>query len=509
MNRDKNLIKLCKTDVWDLLVIGGGATGLGAALEGASRGMKVLLIDKFDFAKGTSSRSTKLVHGGVRYLRNGDFKLVRKALKERHTLKKIAPHIVRNRDFIIPIYSWLDFFIYGIGLKLYDLIAGKWSFGPTLFLNQKKTSLALPGIIQKGLKGGIQYQDGQFDDARFAISLAKTIEEQGGVCINYMEFLSLLGGANKAEGIIAKDTLNDQSFSIRSTHIINATGVFGNPILEEVKSHIKIRTSRGTHIVLDRAFLPSNTALMVPKTTDGRVLFVIPWRNHVIIGTTDIETENISFEPGKSQSDIDFLLANARDYLTKQPTLKDIKSIFSGLRPLVSTSNKNTKHLSRDHILLQSENGLLHILGGKWTTYRLMGEEAIDKILAHKPHDFSKSKTRQLRLNGYHESPNVDDPLHMYGNQNKIIESLGTNISLSQDIFLSEGMIIYAIQYEMALTLEDILARRSRVLFLNAKEAVRLAPIVVEIMGKHLQKDKKWEKEQRDFFILLASNYYL
>lgn len=509
MNRDKNLIKLGETEVWDLIVIGGGATGLGAALEGASRGMKVLLVEKFDFAKGTSSRSTKLIHGGVRYLRNGDFKLVRKALKERHTLKKIAPHIVNNRDFIIPIYSWLDFFVYGVGLKLYDLIAGKWSFGPTLFIGRKRTSEALPGIIPKGLKGGIQYQDGQFDDARFAISLAKTIEDQGGVCINYLEFESFIERDKKVEGILAKDTLNDHSYRIRSKHIINATGVFSNAILEAVKSDIKIRTSRGTHIVLDRSFLPSDKALMVPKTSDGRVLFIIPWRQHVLIGTTDIETDDISFEPEKSQNDIAFLLSNAGNYMKKQPQLEDIKSVFSGLRPLVSSSNKKTKHLSRDHFLIQSKNDVLHILGGKWTTYRLMGEEAIDKLLARKPHQYSRSKTQQLHLNGYHTQTNFQDPLQMYGDKKKIIESLGATTSLSKTNFLSEGMIIYAMKHEMACTLEDILARRSRVLFLNAREAIRLAPIVVEIMGGFLQKDKKWEKEQRDFFIHLASNYHI
>ena len=509
MNRDENLVKLSETEVWDLIVIGGGATGLGAALEGATRGMKVLLIDKFDFAKGTSSRSTKLIHGGVRYLRNGDFKLVRKALKERHTLKKIAPHIVNNRDFIIPIYNWLDFFVYGIGLKIYDLIAGKYSFGPTLFIGRKKTSEALPGIIQKGLKGGIQYQDGQFDDARFAISLAKTIEEQGGVCINYLGFESFIEQDKKAQGILAKDTLSKQSYRIRSKHIINATGVFSNTILEAVKSDIKIRTSRGTHLVLDRSFLPSDTALMVPKTSDGRVLFIIPWRQHVLIGTTDIETEDIAFEPKKSQNDIAFLLSNAGNYMKKQPQLEDVKSVYSGLRPLVSAAKKNTKHLSRDHFLLQSQNDVLHILGGKWTTYRLMGEEAIEKLLAHKTHQYSQSKTQQLHLIGYQAHPNFEDPLHMYGDKKKIIESLGATTSLSQTIFLSEGMIIYAMKHEMACTLEDILSRRTRILFLNAREAIRLAPIVVEIMGRFLQKDKKWEKEQRDFFIHLASNYHI
>ena len=510
MDRNSNLKNVEATELWDLLVIGGGATGLGAALDAASRGMKVLLIEKFDFAKGTSSRSTKLIHGGVRYLRNGDITLVKKALKERFTLQKNAPHLVKNLDFIIPIYSWLDFLFYGSGLLFYDLIAGKWSFGRTKILNKTRTRKLLQGISANKLKGGIQYQDGQFDDARYAITVAQSIHESGSICVNYMEYLSLQVTNSTSYEVLIRDQIHAVNYQIKTKYIVNATGVFGSEVFNSSGQSHTIRASRGSHIVLDRSFLPSNSALMVPKTSDGRVLFAIPWNNYTLVGTTDHETKNLSIETKVPKEDIDFILANIQHYLTKQPEYKDIKSVFSGLRPLVSISNsKSTKTLSRDHVLHQSTDGVLHILGGKWTTYRLMGEEAIDKLLKNDPNKFSKSKTTDLKLHGYEKTTNFQDQMHVYGSHKKTVEKCGKTDSLSDQFLITEAMVIYAIQNEMAQTVEDVLARRIRGLFLNAKETMRLAPMIAKIMANYLNKDSYWEKKQSDLFILLASNYNL
>lgn len=509
MNRNKNLNILNKTELWDLLVIGGGATGLGAALDAASRGMKVLLIEKHDFSKGTSSKSTKLVHGGVRYLRNGEIGLVKKALKERDILRRNAPHLVHNMTFIIPIYHWIHFLFYGIGLKIYDLIAGKKSFGKTLFLGKKRTLANLNGLNTERLKGGISYQDGQFDDARFAISLAQTIEKEGSTVINYLEFMSYSKKDDNGYEILLHDKLQNTELKIKAKHIINATGVFGSSISDPLAHNIKIRASRGTHIVIDSSFLCSSNALMVPKTEDGRVLFMIPWKKCIIVGTTDVETSERHIEPKIIEDDIVFILNNVEKYLSKKPQKKDIKSVFCGLRPLISNSNgqKKTKELSREHILYKTKDGVLHILGGKWTTYRMMGEEAIDALIKSGFKKFIPSKTRQLKMKGYASKINFEDPLHVYGSEVKNIKKLGAMESFSDKLYISEAVIRYAVQYEMAMTLEDVLARRIRALFLDSEEAVRLAPKVAKIMAEDLGKDAAWVSEQCNLFINLSSNY--
>ena len=509
MNRNKNLNILNNTELWDLLVIGGGATGLGAALDAASRGMKVLLIEKHDFSKGTSSKSTKLVHGGVRYLRNGEIGLVRKALKERNILQRNAPHLVQNMTFIIPIYHWIHFLFYGIGLMIYDLIAGKKSFGKTLFLGKKRTLTKLNGLNMRSLKGGISYQDGQFDDSRFAISLAQTIEKEGSTVINYLEFISYSKKDGKGYEILLQDKLQHTEFKIQALHIINATGVFGSSISKPLAHNIKIRASRGTHIVFDSSFLSSSNALMVPKTDDGRVLFMIPWKEYVVVGTTNLEKSERHIEPKIIEEDILFILKNVEKYLNKKPQQKDIKSVFCGLRPLISNSNEQTKtkELSREHILYKTADGALHILGGKWTTYRLMGEEAIDMLIKNGSKKFSPSKTSALKLKGYASNIDFQDPLHVYGSEVKNIKKLGTTASFSDKLYISEAVIRYAVQYEMAMTLEDVLARRTRALFLNSGEAVRLAPKVAKIMAEDLGKDTAWVTEQCNLFINLSSNY--
>ena len=511
MNRNKNLNILNNTKLWDLLVIGGGATGLGAALDATSRGMKVLLIEKHDFSKGTSSKSTKLVHGGVRYLRNGEIGLVRKALKERDILQRNAPHLVQNMTFIIPIYHWIHFLFYGIGLILYDLIAGKKSFGKTSFLGKKRTLDSLNGLNEQSLKGGIRYKDGQFDDSRFAISLAQTIEGEGSTVINYLEFISCSKKDGKRYEILLQDKLKDTEFKIQASHIINATGVFGSSISKPLEHNIKIRASRGTHIVIDSSFLPSSNALMVPKTADGRVLFMIPWKKSVIVGTTDVETSERHIEPKIIEDDIIFILNNVEKYLSKKPQKKDIKSVFCGLRPLISLSNEQTKtkELSREHIIYETRDGVLHVLGGKWTTYRLMGEEVIDMLIKSGAKNFIPSKTRQLKIKGYASYIDFEDPLHVYGSQVENLKKTGAITSFSDKFYISEAIIRYSVKYEMAMTLEDVLARRTRALFLNSEESVRLAPKVAKIMAEELNKDKAWVTEQCNLFINLSSNYNL
>ena len=508
MNRDKNILLLSEVSVWDLIVIGGGATGLGAALDAASRGMKVLLIEKYDFSKGTSSKSTKLIHGGVRYLKNAEFKLVRKALQERYILKKNAPHLVQNKDFIIPIYNWVHFIFYGIGLKLYDAISGKWSFGGTKFLNKKATIEHLNSINTKGLKGGVKYKDGQFDDARFAISLAHTIEIEGGTVLNYMEYLSPRIGKNSITGIIAYDKIDQKEFHLSSKYIINATGVFSNKLMMSIASKFKIKASRGTHIVVDRSFLDSQNAIMIPKTIDGRVLFVIPWNDKTLIGTTDEESNEIDIDLITPLKDIDFILENVKHYLFKYPQKKDIKSVFTGLRPLVSNNdNSSTKELSRAHIIHESDEGIIHVLGGKWTTYRLMGSEAIDYLLRDKIPQFGKSTTSSLPLFGFKDVVDFQDPLHVYGSELNRLKTFGSMVSLSNHIFISEAMISHAIQEEMAINLEDVLARRTRCLFIDANETIKIAPKVARIMAKVLKKDGAWTAKQLDLFLPLASKY--
>lgn len=510
MNRDKNIKLLSKVPVWDLIVIGGGASGLGAALDAASRGMKVLLIEKYDFSKGTSSKSTKLIHGGVRYLKNAEFKLVRKALHERYILKKNAPHLVQNKDFIIPIYNWINFFFYGIGLRLYDAISGKWSFGSTKFLNKKTTIEHLNSINTKSLKGGIKYKDGQFDDARFAISLAHTIENVGGTVLNYMEYLSPRIENNSINGIIANDKIDQKEFHLSSKYIINATGVFSNKLMMSITSQFKIKASRGTHVVVDRSFLNSQHAIMIPKTIDGRVLFVIPWNNKTLIGTTDEETNEIDIDLKTPLTDIGFILENVKNYLSSPPKKKDIKSVFTGLRPLVSNKdNSSTKELSRAHIIHESDDGIIHMLGGKWTTYRLMGLEAIDCLLKDKTLQFSNSNTSSLRLFGFKDVVDFQDPLHVYGTELKRLKTYGAMVSISNLIFISEAMIAYAIHEEMAINLEDILARRTRCLFIDAKETIKIAPKVAKIMASVLKMDDTWTTKQLDLFLPLASKYII
>jgi len=365
---------------WDFVVIGGGATGAGVALEAASRGYKTLLLEQNDFGKGTSSRSTKLVHGGVRYLQQGNISLVLEALKERGILAKNAPHLVHNLSFIVPNYDWWEGPFYGIGLKLYDLLAGRAGFGKSKFLSREKTIETIPNIETKGLDGGVIYHDGQFDDARLVINILQTAEEQGATVVNYMPVISLHKKNSLISGVIARDDEKGKEYKIRAKVVVNACGPFSDGIrkMDDPTCRPIIQPSQGTHIVLDRDFLAGDSAIMVPHTSDGRVIFAIPWNNRVLLGTTDTKIENVELEPRPREDEIEFLLNQISPYLSRDPKKEDILSVFTGIRPLVAEEDEsNTASLSREHTISISRSGLVTIAGGKWTTYRKMAQRRI------------------------------------------------------------------------------------------------------------------------------------
>ena len=517
MNRDENLSKIINCKKWDIVIIGGGASGLGAAIDSASRGHKTLLIEKHDFSKGTSSRSTKLIHGGVRYLQNGDISLVIEALKERGILRKNAPHLVKDLSFVIPSYDWWSSPFYGVGLKIYDMMAGDFGIGPSTIIDKKETEKLIPNVKKNGLKGGVIYYDGQFDDSRMAISLAQTASDQSAVLINYFEAIDLIKNKDKTiSGIKVRDSINNLIYNIKSKVIIKATGVFSDSIMkmDDRKSSKMIQPSQGVHIVLEKKFLNSEHAIMVPHTSDGRVLFAVPWHNYVILGTTDTKVNQTKIEPSALSDEIDFIISNAGKYMTTKPTKEDIKSIFVGLRPLARTSNnKSTKEISRHHEINISTSGLISVLGGKWTTYRRIGEDLINSAEIVGGLKRVKCKTKKLKIHGYNLKTDFNDPLYIYGSdKNKVLKittNPKNNNSLSKKIFITKNQIIWAIRNEMAIKLEDVLARRTRCLFLNVLETEKLVDKVLNIMADELKKDISWIKEQKLSFLSLAKKYKL
>lgn len=517
-NREHLLQQLRKTDVvYDVIVIGGGATGLGIALEAVTRGYKTLLLEQVDFAKGTSSRSTKLVHGGVRYLAQGDVRLVREASVERGLLLKNAPHLVKDQLFLVPVYSYWDALKYTIGLKLYDWMAGSLSIGDSVFLGRKKTLQKLTAIKTKGLKGSVQYHDGQFDDARLALNLAQTIIEKGGLALNYIKVTNLHKNADgKINGVEAKDENTGELFPLQAKAVINATGVFVDAILEMDKpgSDKTISVSQGVHLVIDKKFYPSSEALMIPETSDGRVLFAVPWHGKVILGTTDTAVEQPSLEPVALEKEIDFILKTADNYLQTKFNRKDVLSVFAGLRPLAppAKGKRKTKEISRSHKIKISPDNLFTMLGGKWTTYRKMGEDMIDRVEQHFALEKTKSVTATLRVHAHEDISNWDDPFFFYGayaNDLRLRIYADETGWLSKELSLHRVQVAWAVENEMAQTVEDILARRTRCLFLNAKETCRIAPAVAAQLAQQLGKNKDWEAAQLNAFLLLAKNYQL
>jgi len=503
---------------WDIVIIGGGATGLGCAIDAASRGYKTLLLEKEDYGKGTSGKSTKLIHGGVRYLRQGNLSLVLESLKERALLKKNAPHIVHDLKFVVPTYKWWESSFYGIGLKIYDWLAGKEGIGDSKILSKKETVHLLPTISEKDLRGGVLYYDAQFNDTRLLINMMQTAKKEGANVLNYHEFLSFTKTKDGTiDGGKINDTRNQKQYTVKAKAIVNATGVFSDSIRNMNKSTVSkiITSSQGVHIVLDKHFLPGNAAVMIPKTDDGRVLFAVPWNNKIIIGTTDTPVQKYSYEPMPQLEEIDFLLKHTAKYLTKAPKRSDVKSIFAGLRPLVKNGNKtNTKSISRKHVIEVSKNGLITIAGGKWTTYRKMAEDTIDKaaVIAELPYVISN--TEYLHIHGYSNNIQPNDFLGVYGTDaDLILELIKKRPELKEKIHpnheIIKGQVVWAIQYEDAKTIEDFLARRSRLLFLDAKASIECAEGVAEIFKQELNLSDEWKQEEVLRFTKLAKKYLL
>jgi len=517
-NRDHCLQKLtAEGKEWDIIVIGGGATGLGIALDAIARGYQTLLLEQSDFAKGTSSRSTKLVHGGVRYLAQGDIRLVREASIERGLLYRNAPHLVKDQTFVVPVYSLWDRLKYTIGLKLYDRIAGKLRLGSSVFISKKQTLQKFPGIKAAGLKGGIVYHDGQFDDSRLAINLVQTIFERGGDAINYVKVTGLLKNeAGDINGVTVTDAETDISYSLKARAVVNATGVFVDDILQMDKpgSAKTICVSQGVHVVIDRKFYPSDDALMIPKTSDGRVLFAVPWHDKVLLGTTDTPVDEASLEPTALEKEIDFILETAGAYLSLKPQRSDVLSVFAGLRPLAAPTNgqQRTKEISRSHKIIVSPSHLFTILGGKWTTYRKMGEDMVNRIEKDLHWKHKHPATASLHIHGYAENINWRDPLYFYGSDAVPLRAQMNGHShewLSEELKIHETQVIWAVKKEMARTVDDVLSRRTRALFLDAKESRRIAPRVAVIMAKALHKDEAWVKDQVGQFNTMADQYIL
>ena len=521
MDRSANIKKIeAGTDNWDIIIIGGGATGLGIAMDAAKRGFHALLLERSDFAKGTSSRSTKLVHGGVRYLAQGNIGLVFEALHERGLLIKNAPHIVNNLSFIIPCYKWGLQTFYSIGLKLYDLLSGRLSFGKSRSISQKETLQILPTLKQNKLRGGVIYHDGQFDDSRLAINIAQTAVENGGVVLNYFKVIDLLKKEDgKIAGVVARDMETDKTYSLRSKVVINATGVFVDEILKLDNPHQKdmVMPSQGIHLVFDKSFLASDDAIMIPKTRDGRVLFIVPWHDKALAGTTDTPIKTHSPEPKALKEEIEFILTTAGDYLTHPPTRDDVLSVFAGLRPLAAPGKETdtTKEISRSHKIIVADSGLITITGGKWTTFRKMAEDTVNRAIKTAGLPFVSCTTQSLRIHGYLQPEKINhDIFQIYGSDAAAIKELiRKDPKLGEPLFpqniLIKAQVVWAVREEMARTVEDVLARRLRVLFLDAKLAMDMAPMVAKIIAGELNKDSQWQQQQINDFADIANNYLL
>jgi len=521
MNRTEQLSKLQNTEKWDIIIIGGGASGLGTAIDAASRGYKTILLEAVDFAKGTSSRSTKLVHGGVRYLAQGDVYLVREALKERGLLAQNAAHLVKNQSFIIPNYNWWGGYFYTIGLKIYDLLAGRLSLGTSKYISKKKTIEMLPNVQEKGLVNGVIYHDGQFDDSRLSINMAQTAVENGACVLNYTKVVNLLkDDKHHIIGVQVSDQETGNKYEIKGSAIINATGVFTNAIMKMNDNVYKkyIVPSQGIHLVFDKSFLPGDHALMIPKTKDGRVLFAVPWHNRVVVGTTDTLIKSHSLEPIALESEIEFVLETAGRFLAKKPTRADVLSVFAGLRPLAAPKEegKSTKEVSRSHKILVSETGLITITGGKWTTYRKMAEDIIDKAISTRKLSKKTCHTEHLAIHGNKPTTTAEreNHLYIYGSDiPKIIELQNTESELKEklhpDYEFTMAEVAWAIRYEMARTVDDILARRVRLLFLDARAAIESSEKTATLIAKELGHNEAWIAKEISDFKKIAKGFLL
>jgi glycerol-3-phosphate dehydrogenase len=517
MNRQQNLDRILdRREAWDIAIIGGGATGVGIALDSAARGFATVLLEQSDFGKGTSSRSTKLVHGGVRYLQQGNISLVMEALKERGILRQNAPHLVHDLGFVVPNYAWWETPFYGIGMKVYDLLAGRYNFSRSRLLSKEELLRRIPTLEREGLRGGVLYYDGQFDDARLLINLAQTAVEKGASLLNYAPVVALSkDGQGFVDGLSFTDSESGKTHALRARCIINATGAFCDAVrkIDDPAARPMIAPSQGVHVVLDGSFLGGETAIMVPRTSDGRVMFAIPWHGHTVVGTTDTPINSVSLEPQPFEQEIDFILDTAKRYLARPPKRSDIKSVFTGIRPLVRVGEvESTAALSRDHTISISGSGLLTIAGGKWTTYRRMAKDAVDHAITLGRLKERPCPTATLRIHGYHHYGEQLGPLAVYGSDALEIrdlvrgdDTLGKR--LHPDLAINGAQIVWAARHEMARTLDDVLARRTRALCLNANAAVAMAGEAVAILARELGRDQAWQQDQLKQFNDVARHY--
>lgn len=496
MFRDRLISALETTEQWDVVVIGGGATGLGVALESSSRGLRTVLLEQSDFCKGTSSKSTKLIHGGVRYLEQGNLPLVMDALRERGRLLKNAPHTVKVLSLVIPVYSWSSKLYYGLGLKLYEWLARGLSIGPTRMLSRKETLDRLPGLSPSGLRGGVLFYDAQFDDAALAISLARTASGCGATLLNYFGVTALLKEGGRVCGVRVRDRLSDRECEVRGKVVVNCTGVFSDRVRQlDTDVEPLISASRGSHLAFDRSLFPGESALLIPRTSDGRVLFLIPWYDRVIAGTTDIWVGEPELEPWPETEEVEFILSHLGRHLDRPPQKSDVRSIFAGLRPLVSGGRgRRTGSLSRDHRIVVSGSGLTSVLGGKWTTYRKMAEDAVDRVAEDVRFPRARSRTSRLRLLEAHHPAEENS-------------ETGESRVLHPGTFYTEEWVVRAVREEWACQVEDVLARRTRLLLLDARLAMEVAPRVAELMARELGCDSQWELGQVTEFRELARRY--
>lgn len=504
MNRDYMLQQLKQTEEWDMVIIGGGATGLGTALDAASRGYTTLLLEQADFGKGTSSRSTKLVHGGVRYLAQGNIKLVMEALRERGRLLKNAPHLTFVQPFIVPVYKWWEKYYYAIGLRMYDLLSGSLSLGKTRVLSKRETLEQLPSLQSDQLSGGILYYDGQFDDSRLCVELAVTAARKDAILLNYCRVTSLIHTKGKVTGLVMLDEITQQSHTLQAKSIVNATGVFTDAVLEmdDAHPHKLVTPSQGIHLVIPDTLFPGSAAMMIPKTDDGRVLFAVPWLGKVLLGTTDTGVDAPQLEPRAQESEIEFILSHINRYGTKLVKRSDVVSVYAGLRPLVSQQGSgNTAMLSRDHTLLIAPSGLVTITGGKWTTYRKMAQDAVDNAAFVGKLPKKTCVTFSLSI-GFPEKRNEKM-------QQWITEHPAFAEKIHPDYTYTHADVLYAMRHELAVTVEDVLARRTRLLFLDARAALASAGKIANWMAAELGKGEEWKAEQVATFELLAHQYLI
>jgi glycerol-3-phosphate dehydrogenase len=518
MKRDEMLDRARARDTpWDLVVVGGGATGAGIAVDAAARGFSVLLLERHDFGKGTSSRSTKLVHGGVRYLARGDIALVREALRERGLLRQNAPHLVHEREFVVPSYRRWSALYYRAGLGAYSLLAGRWKFGSTRLLSRDETLTRVPTLKLDGLRGGVLYSDGQFDDARLLINLLTTAAERGAVVLNYSPVTDLVRApGGRVTGVRFRDEETGHEATAAARVVVNATGAFCDGVrhLAEPTASALVAPSQGAHLVFDRSFLPGDTAFVVPKTSDGRVMFAIPWHGHTLVGTTDVAVPEVVPEPVPMAREIEFILETAARYFQKHPTRADVLSTFAGIRPLVRTGGTNTAALSRDHTIHIDRTGLLTVTGGKWTTYRNMAEDTLNRAIELGDLVQRPCQTRGLLIHGADADAARFGALGVYGSDAPAITELGRADPdlagpLHPDLPYTGAEVVWSARFEMARTVEDVLARRTRALFLNARAAVAMAPRTAELLARELGRTEEWQRAQVESFRALAAGYVL